>query len=912
MAKWNPFDAKRPDDSILNRPLGARTPDPTLGAQQAEHSGALTPETHAREAALEDAQKKYEEAVNKYWTPGQPYPLSTDPRVLADPEAQKWQAEITKQQAILNNGQEPTGTMMDPNTGQMIPSGVVPRPQSDTVLTPAQVTYNATQTGNAQAQQRTQDAINRLNTVASGIGQPAPQSQAQQMQGATRGAPFAANTQLAAALPATRSISTPRPADPILSQRADTLNRLNAAANAIPQTGTGTPNYAAQGAASANRAAPQIVENGQGQAAQQQALSAAQSFQPNTSGVAGIRSAVADTSGARALQNFQGDTQGINNLDQFQASNTQQGVSDLRNFTSANSINGVAALSTFNADDAAQGARSLDQYRPTEGAQAVRDLNGFDNSQTRLAARDLNTFNPTATREAATGLQDFRATDASYVPLQQFATEAQGPSAAQALLRAQSDKDTRTAIALARSARGGPAAVAQAQRQAQSEGAAIQAETRGQGAALAAQEFDTYKQRQLAALQASGQIISNQEAMRLSAQQAAGQLISQADQTKLAAFNAAAQATIAGDNQKLAATQTAAQVRSQMDAQRLGATTAAADVRTQMSAQKLAGLQSSGQILSQMDQQRLGALTASGQLQSNMDQQKLGALQSAGQLRLGNDTNQVNAQSNAANILLQGSQINQQGQIAATNAELAGSAQKLQALSLQGQISSDIRNADIDVLKSNLSASLQQLNLNDTQVRAFAQMGEDARQANQNASLQASQLGLNAAQVQSQLDLQWQQFAYGQLSDAQQVALQQQALSQGLVINGQQRQTAQDNSNKQLLGTAILAIGSAASDERVKTKIKDAPDIGKALRDSPGREYEYKDPKHGEGKYVGPMAQDLQKSPVFRGAVKKSKEGHLEVDTTRLALSHHAALSHLQKEIDALKKLRNKRKELAA
>lgn len=663
----------------------------------------------------------------------------------------------------------------------------------------------------------------------------------------------------------------------------------------------------AQGAASANRAAPQIAAPSS--ANQQNALNAATNFQANTSGVAGIRNAVAntsgvagirgataDTSGAAALSTFRGDTQGISNLDRFQAENTQQGVNRLNAFQPTSTQQGVDSLQSFRADNTAEGIAALNQFRATNGDQGIAGLQSHSVAGTLQGAQDL---------------QDFRTSTSGINNLNQYANEAQGPSRAEALLRSQSDQDKRTAIALARSARGGPAAIAQAMRQAQSEGAAIAAETRGQAAALSAQEFDTYKQRQLASLQAAGQLISNADAQRLQALSDAGQLLSNADQQKLAAFQSIAQARTAQDAQMLSAKVASGQLGASIDAQNLQARTAA------------------GQLQSNMDQQRLGASTAAGQLQSNMDQQRLGATTAAGQLRLGNDTNRVNALQSAASINLEGSRINQQGQIAATNAELqgsainqagqiaatqaelAGSAQKLQALSLQGQISSDIRGQDIDVLKSNLSASLQQMNLNDTQVRAFAQMSQDATIAGQNLNMQAQQLGINAEAAQRQLALQWDQFAQSQLTDAQQLDYQNRALAQGLAVNQSASKTAQNNRREDQILGGLGTLLTIASDERAKKDIRPV-NMAKALRDSPGSEYSYKDEKHGRGKFVGPMAQGLQKSKVFAGSVIDDKSGTLKVDSSRLVLTHHAALSHLQKEIDSIKRLRKPKKEARA
>lgn len=694
----------------------------------------------------------------------------------------------------------------------------------------------------------------------------------------------------------------------------DVSSNVQALANQFPGAAQqSTPNFAATGAAAANRAAPQIRESGAGQAAQQSALAAAQSFQPNDSGAAGIRAARADTSGAVPLSNFRTDQAGIERLDSFNPSNANTGIQRLNQFQSTGTQEGVGQLQTFNTTGTQQGVRNLQEFAPEESIQAARGLQSFRANEALQAAGDLDTFRVQNAGNSAADLQNLSTTNGNVRALNDYANEAQGPSAAQALLQSQSDKDTRTAIAIARSARGGPAAVAQAMRRAQSEGAAIQAETRGQAAALSAQENETFKTRQLAALSNAGSLISESTAQKLQAHVAAGQILSAADAQRLSAFQSAAAARVAAGGQRLSAQQSGAQVLSQADAQQLQSKISAGQLLSQSDAQLLQARVAAGGLLSQADAQKLSAYQAATQAQTAQDQQLLGAATAAGQLRSQADATRQTALANAANINLQGSAINQQGQIAATQAELAGSAQRVQALSIQGQISSDIRNADINVLKSNLDASLQQLNLNDTQVRAFAQIGEDARQANQNASLQAAQLGLNAAQVQNAVDLGWQQFAQSQLSNAQQVQLQQQALAQGLVINNQNNATSQSNQLIQAGGSLLVGAGRLVSDERAKKNIRpvSSKEVAQALRDSPGSEYEYTEPdKPGRapGRHTTPMAQGLRKSKLFGPAVSASKDGTLTVDTGRLALAQHTAIAHLQREIDEIKKHRKGRK----
>jgi hypothetical protein len=65
------------------------------------------------------------------------------------------------------------------------------------------------------------------------------------------------------------------------------------------------------------------------------------------------------------------------------------------------------------------------------------------------------------------------------------------------------------------------------------------------------------------------------------------------------------------------------------------------------------------------------------------------------------------------------------------------------------------------------------------------------------------------------------------------------------------------------------------------------------LRPAQGYEFQYRDPeRHGEGKYVGPMAQDLEHLP---GVVEQSPDGTKSINAPRLTLANTAALSEQQR-----------------
>lgn len=70
------------------------------------------------------------------------------------------------------------------------------------------------------------------------------------------------------------------------------------------------------------------------------------------------------------------------------------------------------------------------------------------------------------------------------------------------------------------------------------------------------------------------------------------------------------------------------------------------------------------------------------------------------------------------------------------------------------------------------------------------------------------------------------------------------------------------------------------------------------MRPAQGYEYAYKDPAaDGAGRYVGPMAQDLEHLP---GVVEQGKDGKKAINAPRLTLANTAAVSELQRKQDEL------------
>lgn len=101
-------------------------------------------------------------------------------------------------------------------------------------------------------------------------------------------------------------------------------------------------------------------------------------------------------------------------------------------------------------------------------------------------------------------------------------------------------------------------------------------------------------------------------------------------------------------------------------------------------------------------------------------------------------------------------------------------------------------------------------------------------------------------------------------------------------------------------GPSMAMLNQAAADQDAPpVAAPDRPSID--LRPATGYSYEYKDPAaHGAGRFYGPMAQDLEKTPAGASVVKKAPDGTKMVDTSRLSLVNTAAISDLQKQIAAL------------
>jgi len=101
-------------------------------------------------------------------------------------------------------------------------------------------------------------------------------------------------------------------------------------------------------------------------------------------------------------------------------------------------------------------------------------------------------------------------------------------------------------------------------------------------------------------------------------------------------------------------------------------------------------------------------------------------------------------------------------------------------------------------------------------------------------------------------------------------------------------------------GGAVGGALAGGSDERLKTNIEDGhADMERFLKSLSVKKYEYKNPQEGQGKFISPMAQDLEKTPVGKKMVKKRPDGMREVQHDAHSLSMIlSALGHLNDKIE--------------
>jgi hypothetical protein len=326
--------------------------------------------------------------------------------------------------------------------------------------------------------------------------------------------------------------------------------------------------------------------------------------------------------------------------------------------------------------------------------------------------------------------------------------------------------------------------------------------------------------------------------------------------------------------------------------------------------------QYSPQAIGMMQQAAMGQgpSAAQAQLQAGVDQ-SIQAQMAAAASRGFSPAAMRGAQMQSAQMqqqaLNQAAQLRAQEQQAAQQSFLQASLQQeemqRQAALQAGQTTLQQEIAKKDAIQNAINAQLQgsgQLLQSGTQLATTqAQLQQQAALADQEAMLRAgmfnNQIGLQARELQQQGEL-----GYGGLGIG---AMGQQFSGLGTLYAGAQAKAAQDAQMRQTLLGGLLgaggAVGAAAlSDRNAKTDIRTNKETQAFLNALTDNEYRYKDTSQAgtaPGKQYGPMAQDLEKTPMGRTAVIEGPNGKM-VDSARGFLLALSGLANLNQRLAKL------------
>jgi hypothetical protein len=438
---------------------------------------------------------------------------------------------------------------------------------------------------------------------------------------------------------------------------------------------------------------------------------------------------------------------------------------------------------------------------------------------------------------------------------------------------------------------------------------------------------DAAARNQVAAATAAGQFATTGAGQNLTAAQASAA-------TRLAGASTAAELGVTATGQQIAAEQAAA-------ATRLGAATSGAELNVTAAGQRIAAEQAAAAT-------RLGAATSGAQLSFAGTQSEIAAAQAAADARArGIDQGLTAQQAAAANELagaglqantaaqaaaIQNAGLGLSGNLMQTGTSLGYQGDTLAAQATQAQAVVDAQNADRALQKYGIDQGVALQKDSGTMQLIGAGLGaaatvapfllaasdRDAKQEirpasnlklrprgddpgdpyginNPTAALGAP--GNPAGPGGPDYDRSMKAAADAAKKEELKQRYGQQAFA-GLANIGQGLMNTQPN--PYAMGLVNRGNPYAVSDERKKSNLRRK--AGDAVSEAPGYSYEYKDPEaHGEGAFYGPMAQDLEKTPVGRSTIKVAPDGTKMVDTSRLTLVNTAALQELQGEVDSLR-----------
>lgn len=281
--------------------------------------------------------------------------------------------------------------------------------------------------------------------------------------------------------------------------------------------------------------------------------------------------------------------------------------------------------------------------------------------------------------------------------------------------------------------------------------------------------------------------------------------------------------------------------------------------------------------------------------------------------------NQQNLQFNAGasnQSALQNQQINQQTALTNAGAKNTSNLQNQQIVNQQNLANaaafnqSALQNQQAITQNSQFNAgSVNQSNLQTQNLQQQTALSNQS--ATNQFQVQQDQLiqslmsqGMSLEQAQAQANISMAEYATGSLAD-------QYAASQGHAISQQNADTS--SANAAISGVATAAniagqIGQAASDKRVKKDVKKGNrETSDFLEHLSSKSWNYKDPeKHGPGRYLGVMAQDLEKSKIGKKMVSENAEGTKMVNYggAHGMAAIVASLAHLHDKIKKLESIR--------
>jgi hypothetical protein len=147
--------------------------------------------------------------------------------------------------------------------------------------------------------------------------------------------------------------------------------------------------------------------------------------------------------------------------------------------------------------------------------------------------------------------------------------------------------------------------------------------------------------------------------------------------------------------------------------------------------------------------------------------------------------------------------------------------------------------------QANLGASLQQRGMNDAASQYYTQAGLNLDEQQRQAQMLMEQMKLQQA-------LGYESIRQKDYSDA-----------------AEHRQGAMAGATK-----GAGALMSLFSDERLKTDVRPGDEKVEALLETIGaHDYRYKNEEHGKGRFVSPMAQELERTELGKALVEDTPEG---------------------------------------